>query len=194
MMVARRTNENYGDTWTISGKPFNVDVDIRGTRVIERSQLNITDSGEEDFYEYQGQWGFAKWKANSYVTVAWDQYRVLWSTRYTAAVDQNPLGIDPFSDIYDTAGTGFYGDTCQGPTYGDVTCRDVGFTDDYFVHSLSLTREEDNFGITIGARNILDEAPPRVDGNEITSVNNAAIGYGYDMSGRTYYILFGYQF
>ena len=187
-------NLNYGDTWTISGKPFEVDVDIRGTRVIERSQLNITDSGEEDFYEFQGQWGFAKWKANSYVTVSWDQYRVLWSTRYTAAVDQNPLGIDPFSDIYDTAGTGFYGDTCQGPTYGDVTCRDVGFTDDYFVHSLSLTREEDNFGITIGARNILDEAPPRVDGNEITSVNNAAIGYGYDMSGRTYYILFGYAF
>ena len=187
-------NINYGDVWTISGKPFDVAVDIRGTRVIERSTLFITDSGDEDFNEYQGQWGFAKWKANSYVTVEWDQYRVLWSTRYTAAVDQNPIGIDPFSDIYDTAGTGFYGDTCQGPAYGDVTCRDVGFTDDYFVHSLSLTRTEDNFAVTLGARNILDEAPPRVDGNEVTAKNNAAIGYGYDMSGRTYYLLVGYSF
>ena len=187
-------NLNFGDTITISGKPFELDIDIRATRVIERSTLFITDSGEEDFNEYQGQWGFAKWKGNSYVTLRWDQYRVLWTTRYTAAVDQNPIGIDPFSDIYDTAGTGFFGDTCQGPAYGDVTCRDVGFTDDYFVHSLSATYEEDNYAITVGARNILDEAPPRVDGNEITSKNNAAIGYGYDMSGRTYYLLAAYKF
>ena len=75
-----------------------------------------------------------------------------------------------------------------------MTCRDVGYADDYFVHSLSLTYEEDNYGITVGATNILDEAPPQVDGTEITSKNNAAIGYGYDMLVRTVYVNLGYKF
>ena len=154
----------------------------------------ITDTGAEDFNEYQGQWGFAKWKANSYVTLEWDQYRILWTTRYISDVDQNPLGIDPYSDIYDTNATGTYGDTCEGEAYADLTCRDVGYADDYFVHSLSLTYQEDNYAVTVGATNILNEEPPKVDGTEITSKNNAAIGYGYDMLGRTVYVNFGYKF
>jgi iron complex outermembrane receptor protein len=187
-------NLNFSDVLTIAGKPYDLAVDIRGTRVIERSTLFITDTGEEDFNEYQGQWGYAKWKANSYVTLEWDQYRILWTTRYISDVDQNPLGIDPYSDIYDTNATGTYGDTCEGEAYADLTCRDVGFADDYFVHSLSLTYEEDNYAMTVGATNILNEEPPKVDGTEITSVNNAAIGYGYDMLGRVMYVNLGYKF
>jgi iron complex outermembrane receptor protein len=187
-------NLNFSDVLTIAGKPYDLAVDIRGTRVIERSTLFITDTGEEDFNEYQGQWGYAKWKANSYVTLEWDQYRILWTTRYISDVDQNPLGIDPYSDIYDTNATGTYGDTCEGEAYADLTCRDVGFADDYFVHSLSLTYEEDNYAVTVGATNILNEEPPKVDGTEITSVNNAAIGYGYDMLGRVMYVNLGYKF
>ena len=187
-------NINFSDVLTIAGKPYDLAVDIRGTRVIERSTLFITDTGAEDFNEYQGQWGFAKWKANSYVTLEWDQYRVLWTTRYISDVDQNPLGIDPYSDIYDTNFTGTYGDTCEGEAYGDLTCRDVGYADDYFVHSLSLTYEEDNYAVTVGATNILNEEPPKVDGTEITSKNNAAIGYGYDMLGRVIYVNLGYKF
>ena len=187
-------NLNFSDVITIAEKPYELAIDIRGTRVIERSTLFITDTGEEDFNEYQGQWGFAKWKANSYVTLEWDQWRVRWATRYISDVDQNPLGIDPYSDIYDTNFTGTYGDTCQGEAYGDLTCRDVGYADDYFVHSLSLTYEDDNFAMTVGASNILDEAPPKVDGTEITSKNNAAIGYGYDMLGRSAYMYLAYKF
>jgi hypothetical protein len=40
----------------------------------------------------------------------------------------------------------------------------------------------------------MDKAPPQVDGTEITSKNNAAIGYGYNMMGRTIYANFAYQF
>ena len=35
--------------------------------------------------------------------------------------------------------------------YGDLTCRDVGYADDYFVHSLSLTYEEDNYATDCGS-------------------------------------------
>ena len=76
-----------------------------------------------------------------------------------------------------------------------MTCRDVGFAEDYLTHSLSLTYEEaGQWGVTVGVRNIQDKAPPLVDGSEVTSVNNAAIGYGYDMYGRTIYVNAGYKF
>jgi iron complex outermembrane receptor protein len=48
--------------------------------------------------------------------------------------------------------------------------------------------------VTVGARNITNEAPPLVDGSEVSSMNNAPIGYGYDLMGRTLYVNFGYDF
>jgi iron complex outermembrane receptor protein len=38
-----------------------------------------------------------------------------------------------------------------------------------------------------GIRNVFNEEPPFVDGTEILAVNNAPIGYGYDLNGRTYF-------
>ena len=108
-------------------------------------------------------------------------------------MDQDPAGIDPFSDIFDSNGTGTTGDTCLGGQQ-DLLCRDVGFAKDYLVHSLSLNYSEDNWSATVGASNLFDKAPPQVDGSEISSKNNAAIGYGYNMMGRTIYANFGYKF
>jgi iron complex outermembrane receptor protein len=61
-------------------------------------------------------------------------------------------------------------------------------------HSLSVTYKEDNWGINVGARNIFDKEPPRVDGSEVSSVNNVPIGYGYNLMGRSLYVNFEYQF
>jgi outer membrane receptor protein involved in Fe transport len=48
--------------------------------------------------------------------------------------------------------------------------------------------------VSVGVRNLQDKAPPMVDGSEVTSKNNAAIGYGYDMMGRTIFVNAGYRF
>jgi iron complex outermembrane receptor protein len=117
-----------------------------------------------------------------------------WRTFYLAAVDQDVEAIDPFSDHLDTAETGFFADTCYGVVNDDVNCRDVGFAEDYMLHTVSLRFSEDNWYASLGVRNLADKEPPRVDGNEISSVNNAAIGYGYDLMGRTVYANFGYNF
>ncbi|MDZ7767609.1 MAG: hypothetical protein U5K38_00275 [Woeseiaceae bacterium] len=39
-----------------------------------------------------------------------------------------------------------------------------------------------------GVRNLFDEEPPFVDGTEILSTNNAPLGYGYDLNGRTFFV------
>ena len=50
------------------------------------------------------------------------------------------------------------------------------------IHTVSASYNEDNWGVSVGVRNLQDKAPPMVDGSEVTSKNNAAIGYGYDLS------------
>ena len=70
------------------------------------------------------------------MAVSWEKWRVQLLTNFTAAVEQEVLGIDPFSYIYDSQATGTFGDTCLGTP---VTCRDVGFADDYMIHTLSAS-------------------------------------------------------
>jgi iron complex outermembrane receptor protein len=184
-------NVTFGDSWSIGTNVFDVVWDVRATRFIERSTLFTDDEGNVDFEDYAGEWGFPSWKGESTMAVEWEKWRLQIRTNFQAAVDQEVLGIDPFSDIYDSQDTGTFGDTCLGTP---VTCRDVGFADDYMVHTVSLGYREDNWGAVVGIRNIQDKAPPMVDGSEVTSKNNAAIGYGYDMMGRTIFVSAGYSF
>ena len=184
-------NVTFGDSWSIGANVFDVVWDVRATRFIERSTLFTDDEGNVDFEDYAGEWGFPSWKGESTMAVEWEKWRLQIRTNFQAAVEQEVAGIDPFSDIYDSQATGTYGDTCLGTP---VTCRDVGFADDYMVHTVSLGYREDNWGAVVGIRNIQDKAPPMVDGSEVTSKNNAAIGYGYDMMGRTIFVSAGYSF
>lgn len=187
-------NVTFSDQITIMDRAFDLSLDITAHRQIERSTLYLDDDGVEDFEDYAGEWGFPDWKANSTVRIGYEKWRLQLYTSYLSSVQQDVEGLDTWSDHLDTNDTGFYADTCLGPTNGDLFCRDVGYADRYMVHSLSLSYVEDNWNATIGARNLFDEAPPKVDGNEVSSVNNAPIGYGYNLSGRTIYANFEYQF
>ena len=121
------------------------------------------------------------------------QYCLGFAKDWDSSVDQDPLARDPYSDIYDTNDTGYTGDTCLGEGYNDDTCRDVGDADNYTTHTLSVTYQEDNWAVNVGVRNIFNKEPPRVDGSEVSSVNNVPIGYGYDLMGRSLYVNFEYQ-
>jgi iron complex outermembrane receptor protein len=185
-------NFTFSDDLSLGTNVYELTWDVRATRSIERSTLFTDDDGNVDYEDYAGEWGFPSWKGESTMVVEWEKWRLQLRSNFIAAVEQEVAGIDPFSDIYDSQATGTYGDTCLGTP---VTCRDVGFAEDYLTHSLSLTYEEaGQWGVTVGVRNIQDKAPPLVDGSEVTSVNNAAIGYGYDMYGRTIYVNAGYKF
>jgi len=69
-----------------------------------------------------------------------------------------------------------------------VLCRDVGFADSYLMHSMSVFYYGDKWTIGGGIRNVFDNAPPEVDGSEVLAINNAPIGYGYDIGGRTLFL------
>ena len=169
-------------------RPYNIGLDLVANRQLERSTLFVDAEGNEDFEEYAGEWGFPGWKANMFFRVGYDDWRFTWETRFIKSVHQDALSVDEFSDAFTAS------DTCLGPAYGDVLCRDYGDAKDYVTHNVSLYYSADNWDVGFGVRNLEDKAPPKVDGSEILSVNNAPIGYGYDLNGRVFFMNVSYRF
>jgi iron complex outermembrane receptor protein len=110
-------------------------------------------------------------------------YRYTLSTRYLSSVFQDPDFVDDFDNVFTGAA-----DTCLGPENGDVNCRDIGFANNYFTHDVSIYYFGDEWTIGGGIRNVTNEAPPFVDGSEVTSLSNNPVGSGYDLFGRTLFI------
>jgi iron complex outermembrane receptor protein len=112
-----------------------------------------------------------------------EDFRFTWVTNYIGDTTQHPDYVDNWSDVNQAA----RGDTCFGPP-DDVYCRDYADTDEYWLHSASVYWYGDTFTVGAGIRNVFDEEPPFVDGNEYQAINRVPLGLGYDLFGRTYFV------
>lgn len=178
----------FQDTITIAERPIEVTLDMRANRQLERSTLFINPQGVVDFNEFQGEFGFPPWKGRSTLRLDYADWRVTWEMNYLGSMDQDPEFVDEFDEAI--TGTS---DTCAGPP-DDVLCRDIGFASNYFRHAISLYYFGDTWTLGGGVRNLFDEAPPFVDGSEVFAINNAPIGVGYDLMGRTFFFNASYNF
>ena len=181
-------NMTFEDTFTAFERPIDFTFDMRANRQLERSTLFVDDDGNADFDTFQGEWGFPDWTVQGFLRFDYDELRFTWETRYMSNVDQDPEGIDEFDDVTGNS------NACLGPALGDVLCRDIGFTDNYFLHNVSLYYYGDQWTFGGGIRNLLNEEPPFVDGTEVLSINNTPIGYGYDINGRVYFVNVAFNF
>ena len=75
-----------------------------------------------------------------------------------------------------------------------MNCRPVGWADNYFRHDASIYYLGDVWTMGVGARNILNESPPLVDGRVVFSGWNVPFGSGYDINGRSYFFNVGARF
>ena len=175
-------NISFDTTVTLFDLPFEVSLEGRGHRQIERSTLFVNDQGDRDFDTYHREWAYPERKASINLRVGYDRWSVAWTSRHQGRVFQDVDGVDEWSDI-----NGF-SHTCLGPP-DDVLCRDVGTAGNYWVHSVSTAYRGDIWLLRLGARNVFDEAPPQVDGSERwTTWNNTPRGDGYDLDGRVMFM------
>ena len=202
-------NATFGKEVVGFGRLIDLGLNFQANNLIERSTLFIDDLGAPDFDDDAGEFGLPKWTGRGTFTADIDDLRFTWQVRYTGSVEQDEDGIDPFSDAFgrgpDGQPTGFNGDTCLGngsgtndPDTGEfvpdgvvqgdgVFCRDVGFADEQFLHTASIRYRFDGFTFIAGVDNIFNTPPPLVDGNEVQSIANTAIGNGYDYDGREFF-------
>ena len=179
-------NIGFDDTWTVFERPINVGVDFTANRGLERSTRFTNDDGTVDENEFQGEWGFPDWNAQMLTRLEYDRWRLTWETRFLRRVHQDFDFVDSFGDIWQTQGV--FADTCLGPEYGDLFCRDYGDAGSYFLNSMSLYYSADRWTAGLGVRNVFDRWPPQVDSSEVLSINNTPIGLGYDLNGRSIFL------
>jgi len=94
-----------------------------------------------------------------------------------------------------------FSDTCLGDVTtidgidgGDVLCRDKGFADEYFEHTVSYRYQADTWRLIVGIDNVFDQDPPLVDSSEVFAISNVPIGNGYDLDGRQWFFSFRKDF
>ena len=179
-------NVAYDQEFSLFERPVALGVDLGVNRSLEASETFLDDDGAPTFDDDLGEFGLPEWRGRLGLRADVEKFRLTWSVNYLGSVEQDADTIDEFGNVFDGGG-----DTCLGPDEGDFNCRDVGFADDYFLHSMSVYYYGDVWTFGGGMRNVFDTAPPLVDpdeGLEVLSVNNVPLGYGYDLNGRTYFL------
>ncbi|WP_299191407.1 TonB-dependent receptor [uncultured Erythrobacter sp.] len=192
-------NATFGKDVTIGGEVLDVSLNLRANHLIERSSLFTNDDGSVQFDDDAGEFGFPSWTGRATLAVDYKDFRFTWQTRYIGDVEQQADGIDPLDDAFGNLGTGFFGDTCLGAgsanvTGDGVTCRDVGFADEWFEHTASVRWDNGDLRVIVGVTNIFNNEPPLIDTNEVFGISNVAIGNGYNLDGREFFGQLLYRF
>ena len=176
-------NVAYDQSVSMFQRPIDLGIDLMLNKSFEASETFVDDNGVATYDDDQGEFGHPDWRGRLGIRADIADFRLTWAVRYLGSVEQDATGIDPFGNALE--GTA---ETCLGPDAGDVNCRDIGFADDYFLHSMSVYYYGDVWTFGGGVRNVFNEAPPLVDGSEVLAANNAPLGYGYDLNGRVYFL------
>ena len=181
-------NVAYDQSLTIFSRSVDLGLDLTLNHPNRVSETFLNDDGDPTTDTFDGEFGFPDWRGQLAVRADFSDFRFTWQTRFLSDVAQDPEDVDDFDDYDGIA------DTCAGPSRGDELCRDVGFADDYYVHSASFYWYGDVWTIGGGIRNLFDDEPPAVDGSEIFAIRNTPIGRGYDVNGRTFFLNIGATF
>ena len=184
----RGVDINVALDWPVEmfSRPVELQADLNFNKKLEFTDIFIdTINGTVDVDTDLKDFGFPEWTGQAIFRADVDDFRVTWSTRYLSGVRIDPDLREalPFGNVFDGNGL-----TCLGPEFGDVNCRPVGHADRYFRHDLSFYYYGDVWTVGAGARNVLNERPPLVDGRAVFSGWNVPFGSGYDVNGREYFI------
>lgn len=175
------------------------------------SELVANAEGDIEFDERVGEFGVPKWTGSATAGFTQDRWSASWTTRFiddVASPEEIDRPIDPdannrtravdgFTNAYDDVNT-FNGAgstvTCLGSDFGDENCRPVASAPDYFVHNLSAVYRGDDWNVRLGVNNVFNKKPPLVSPREVFSINNVAVGNGYDLQGREFIARFQKSF
>ena len=184
-------NLTVDTTLTVFERPLDVSFDATGHRLIERSQLFISDAGEVTETQDAREWFYAERKAELALRFDYERWRLSLQSRYLSGYD----GYRGFDDEWGHIDhDDYFSSTCLGPP-NDLLCKDVETAPDYWIHHASVSYRADTWRGIAGVRNIFDEPPPQVDSSELWSAtNNTPRGVGYDLNGRTFFLSLRYQF
>lgn len=170
-------------------RAFDVSFELNSHRLIERTEVFVSDNGDVAIDTDHRDWFFPEHDGDAQIRVRYGRWGATWAVRYIGDQDDDPDGEEEFDDISGNSST------CLGPPT-DVLCRDLDYAGDYWLHRASVSYRGDSWQVRVGARNVFDQAPPKVDRTEAFgyTVNNTVIGGTYDYRGRYLFLSGEYRF
>ena len=178
-------NLYFQKDFLIGDENVDVSLDLQATRMTESifDVLGTVDdnAGEPDYPE---------WRASAQLSIKYDDFRFNWATQFIGQGREDWLDGETGEFTEHTDGcTGLLNSAGE-----PLKCRELGYTEDYFVHNVSLTYTADDWAVAVGIRNVFNEEPPQVDPDGSFSSANIPLGVGYDPFGRTPFINFSATF
>jgi len=169
--TAKGIDLNTRMLWTIDRLGTDVAWSTATTKQLEQE---VQIFGPDDRDDNLGEIGTPEYKFTSTLSLLRGDWEVLMQNRYYGKGQQDdselPRG-NPFLP--------------SNPFQSGAQSRDVDFVDGVWYTDLSLTYRLENWAISAGVNNLLDESPPLIDVTEGPNRNNAVSSSGYDFFGRT---------
>ncbi len=168
------------DAGDFMGHPLDVSWSTATTYLI-RNFVQVLASVPGD--DNVGEIGSPRWQSRSTLGLGWQDLQFIWEANYIASTivgsQQAPSNRDSSTP------TAFAASTVFNTT--DLTIRKANANSRLY-HDVSLTWLKDTYSFTFGVNNLLDKAPPIIDGGFGNQRNNAVTSAGYDLFGRTFFV------
>jgi len=169
-------NARYIDDFSIANNFIEMAWSVTGTNYSELKEQIDPQSPIDDRV---GEAGFPEWSWVIRGNFTMDNWGVAWRTRFVGEFGLDAADVD--------ASTNGARDACNvlgGPT----TCIKAHAGDSVWYHDLSLTYEADEWSVTGGIRNLLDEEPPLIDQGQGPARMNMVVQSTYDLYGRRFFL------
>ena len=135
---------------------------------------------ESPVVDYAGTIGTPEWRGNLSAMVDTGPWSGVWRMRYIGSGQQ--LNTPAFAAPSPANACGILG-APEG-----VMCRDIDFIGSYVQHDLSLSYEGDDWAVTLGVVNLLDESPPMIGQGTGPARMNIVVQSGHDLIGRRAFV------
>lgn len=194
----------YNNAERTTCRPELISRNAAGTLTVVTSYVNISDAyvkGIDFNFRLATDLAGGKFRFNAALTDFLSRYNRTFPT--DAIVEQNGFLSNPkWTGTFDanyTRGkvnvrwTTEWIDGTSSQEYGEGFGYDPNryllATDDYFLHSASVTFQPNKqIGLTMGVRNVFDRDPPQISAEWTNLIGNAPLYSGYDVRGRTFFV------
>ncbi len=130
-----------------------------------------------------GEIGSPRWQSRSTVGFNWQDLQLIWEASY---IDGTTVGSQQAPSTRDSSSpTAFATSVTFNTTEQTIRKANAGSR---LYNDVSLTWLKDTYSFTFGVNNLLDKAPPVIDGGFGSQRNNAVTSAGYDLFGRTFFL------
>jgi len=179
---------------------INYNLIIRATRALDDEEEEFrTDETflDNDLREF----GNPEWRGNISNIFGFGDWQVILQSRYISEmIEDNDDEFDPQTSFFNPCRQAEdFGPNYDPSDVSDATgsrasradaCNSYDGLDDYWVHNVAASWRGENILVRVGVNNVLDDAPPLTNNNDLGSLG----GLGYDIGGRTWFTNVTVQF